>query len=466
MIFLLLSFIQVVHASASLNLESFLKQVIEKNDSIKSSSIASKASLLRLDEVELMTAPNLFANAQYLSDKKITPFFGYSEYRSDSYNLGISQLTTFGLQGKLYYNINSYQYMGLPAGRDITPNPYYQGRPVLELTQSLWRNGFGAETRALKNQAISATMVTHYTESFKVKAAMADAESAYWRLALARENVLVQKSALDRSQKIYEWSARRSRLQLADPSDQLQAQAALELRKLQFQAAVDDERSAARSFNMARSIDSDRVEEVLETLDADLIHSMKAPERVSVRDDVRIAEYSSHAAVAQAQASIEADSPTFEVYGSFALNSSDSNYADAFRNSFTLNQPTVAVGIRFSTPLYFGAAANAKQALGVAQIAAETSYQRKSFEQEQEWKDLTQKFEDTKKRYELSRTIEQVQQKKLLHEKERLNRGRTTTFQVLQFEQEYAQAQLVRIQSQADVLQIIARMKLFGGSPL
>jgi outer membrane protein TolC len=309
-------------------------------------------------------------------------------------------------------------------------------------------------------------MVLHFQESFKVKVAMSDAESAYWRLALARENLSVQKSALERSQKIYEWSARRSRLQLADQSDQLQAQAALELRKLQFQAATDDERSAARVFNSSRGIDSDRVEEKVETLDADLIHAIQAPKREGVRDDVKIVEHSTDAAVAQAQASIEADSPTFELFGTVAVNSNESNYASAFSNSFTLNQPTLAVGVRFSAPLYFGAASSAKEALRIAKTAAETAYQRRVFESDQEWKDLSQKFEDAKKRFELSRTIEQVQQKKLLYEKERLNRGRSTTFQVVQFEQEYSQAQLARIQSQADVLQLTARMKLFGGSTL
>ena len=51
-----------------------------------------------------------------------------------------------------------------------------------------------------------------------------------------------------RAEKIHEWNARRAKLQLADNSDLLQAQAALELRRLELANAVNDEREAARVF--------------------------------------------------------------------------------------------------------------------------------------------------------------------------------------------------------------------------
>jgi outer membrane protein TolC len=87
----------------------------------------------------------------------------------------------------------------------------------------------------------------------------------------------------------------------------------------------------------------------------------------------------------------------------------------------------------------------------------------KLFEQEQEWNDLNQKFHEAKKRLTLTRDIEIVQDKKLVREKARLHLGRTTTYQVLLFEQDYSTAQLARIRAQADILRILTQMKLFGG---
>mgnify|MGYP001046760359 CR=1 FL=1 len=48
---------------------------------------------------------------------------------------------------------------------------------------------------------------------------------------------------------------------------------------------------------------------------------------------------------------------------------------------------------------------------------------------------------------------------------ERLLRGRTTTFQALNFEQDYASAQLLRLRTQAEVLQLTAQLNAFRSNP-
>jgi outer membrane protein TolC len=58
-----------------------------------------------------------------------------------------------------------------------------------------------------------------------------------------------------------------------------------------------------------------------------------------------------------------------------------------------------------------------------------------------------------------------VQREKFEHERERLLRGRTTTYQAISFEQDYANTQLLRLRTQAEVLQTIAQMKAFREKP-
>ena len=109
---------------------------------------------------------------------------------------------------------------------------------------------------------------------------------------------------------------------------------------------------------------------------------------------------------------------------------------------------------------------NTRSGLNKDREAADLSYQRKVMDQEKEWVDLAKKFDEAKRRYKLILAIEHIQKEKSEYERDRLNRGRTTSIQVLTFEQDFRTSQLNRIQSQAEILNLVAQMKTFGGSRL
>ena len=96
------------------------------------------------------------------------------------------------------------------------------------------------------------------------------------------------------------------------------------------------------------------------------------------------------------------------------------------------------------------------------QIAAEYNYQRKVFDQDREWNDLLTKFQDAKVRLDLVEKIAEAQKIKTTNERNRLNNGRTTTFQVLSFELDLAAADVQRIQTETDLLNIYAQLKIFS----
>jgi hypothetical protein len=54
------------------------------------------------------------------------------------------------------------------------------------------------------------------------------------------------------------------------------------------------------------------------------------------------------------------------------------------------------------------------------------------------------------------------QKQKSQNEQKRLSLGKTTTYQTLLFEQDYNQASAGRIQTEAEILELIARLKLLG----
>ena len=76
--------------------------------------------------------------------------------------------------------------------------------------------------------------------------------------------------------------------------------------------------------------------------------------------------------------------------------------------------------------------------------------------------DLLAQLTEGKRKLDLARKIETVQKNKLDLERDRHKRGRTTTYQVLLFEQDFASSQLSRIRAEAELLRILAQMKTFS----
>lgn len=469
--------------ASTLTLDGYLSQVKGNNPGVRGTLLQSEAGQLRSEEGKLLLSPTFFANAQWTSDAKLTPpiFIGYDSLVINTYSVGVSQQTTFGLQAKLHYDLLS-QYYNNPiilfntGASDIAPggpgiNPFVfsftNASPVLELTQNLWGNGFGRTTRATQEQVEAQALASSYNSSFQTKSTLVQAETSYWRLALARQSIQIQKEALDRARKIYEWNANKARLQLAEKADVLQADALVQTRELEMIAAQNEERSAARDFNSLRNIDSDHVEEQVIDLHNLNLKRIEIPKRASLRDDVKAAYQNARVSTARSVIATEQDTPTLDAYASLALNGEQgytvySNITDSMAHSLSLNRPTRTIGIRFSMPIAFDLAKNSREGWKQERIAAEMNYDRKLFEQEQNWKSLNQNFNDATKRLELSEKLEMIQKSKLETERKRLDRGRSTTYQVLLFEQDYLLSQLTRLRDQASILNVIAQMKLFG----
>ncbi len=470
-------------ATTDLGLKDFLNQVNQDNTGVKSSSLSSKANELKANEAHLVTSPSLYANVETKRDTKITPFsfLQYDALTTQVASLGVMQTFDLGMQAKLHYELLTVQYINPqtsqlgPGFGAIFSNPYHVASPVLEITQSLWNNGFGRTTRASQEAIEARNLSASHQYQFATQSALVQAELAYWRLAAARQVIEVQNQAIDRARKIYEWNQNRVKLHLGDEADTLQAEALLQSRGLDVLSAQNEERAAARAFNLARNQDSDSVGEKLHRLEMDELDSVEVPKRSEFREDLRAARESVRATEADSIIQTEKNKPTLEAYGSVSLNGQPQNPLTSPYNgsvslsqtlalSFAPNRPSYNVGVRFSMPLAFETVSQSQEAWRQEKMAAELNYERKLLEQEDTWKDSVQKLTESRQHLRLSQELEITQKKKLETEKERLKRGRTTTYQVLLFEQDYLFSQLGRIKDQIALLNILAQMKLFGES--
>ena len=452
-------------AAGNLSLEEYLSQVRAGHLGVKAGVEAGVGAAERADEGNLMFMPSLFANAQWMVDEKETSNVALQGRKTtyNSYSFGITEMTPAGLTAKLGYTLGYAAIEGANALYVPVPKGY-EGRLSIELSQPLWRNFFGSEMRAIRDMQRAQALAASYGESYRGRMLLAEAEVAFLRLSLARDTVAIQRDSLARSEKLRDWNARRVRTMLADKADLYQSEAALQGRRLELRMALDEELAAARAFNTARGLQKDEVEEMLEKIPSDMIARLPAPSRGELRDDVRSAREQQEAAVRGADVARQKHLPSLEVFGSYTLNGKDAASGEAMSETFKTDYPTKAVGLRLTAPLDWWDISGARAGYAREQAAAGLNYQRKIFEQDREWNDLSVRLEDAKRRLVLAREMETIQHDKLMHERDRLGRGRTTTFQVLMFEQDYAAAQLTHLKMQNEILQITARMKTFGGA--
>ena len=82
-------------------------------------------------------------------------------------------------------------------------------------------------------------------------------------------------------------------------------------------------------------------------------------------------------------------------------------------------------------------------------------------QQEIDWKNLIQNFKDWQENLKLSMQIEAAQKAKLENERNLLSKGRTSTYQILVFEQEFSNAELNTQQIAQKLYELIADQKLY-----
>jgi outer membrane protein TolC len=448
-------------ADESYSLDSYLQDVRSKNQSFNGNQSLKSGARGRSREADLLFTPSVFANAQYGDDAKPStipiPGFSYDSIETQNYSLGINENTNFGLQAKVYYALDYTNYLGLPGG---LPG-FYDARPVIELNQSLWQNGLGHLDQANETSIRAQADADFWSAESTRENLEVNAESAYWRLVIARELVVIQKRAVEAAQSIYDYNDRKAKMNLTDRADLLQSKASLESKKLDLKTAEDEETAATLSFNSYRNAPDEANPGKLSELSWDQLQSISVPSQFQSRADTLAAEAQNRAAIANAKVQAEKDKPNLNVFADYALNGRDNGTSAALGNSWDSGRPTVSFGIKFSAPLNFGAVSDARKGAELNAVGSEAVYQQKVQDQSNQWNTLVIGLKNAQKRLELAIVIATAQKEKLDYERVRLRQGRTTTYQVLLFEQDYTAAEYTRTNAAHDVLTFTTQIKLY-----
>ncbi|MFA6321775.1 MAG: TolC family protein [Candidatus Omnitrophota bacterium] len=439
-----------------LSVEEYLGNVGSVNGAYSGSLEKREGSKDLEREADLIFSPSFFTNVEVGTDEGQPYGFLYDKSEWQRYSSGFSMKTPYGFQGKLYYDFEQdrYQYPG-------QTDKYTIASPVLEVSLPLWKNCFGRSDRANEEAVRAQAQADAWNAEDQRKTLLVNAEIAYWQLAITREVVDIQKRGLDESQAIYDYVKKRAEMNLTDQADVLQAKADLESKKLDLKSAKDDEAIALRILNKYSNTYANDNAVVLRKVDWDKIADIPVPDKYTSRADVRAAEANARVAEANARIKVENNKPSLDLYADYELNGGSADSSDAFGDSFSTDNPTIFAGVKFSVPLDFSASSDARKGGRQLERAAKLIYQQKLRDQESDWRNLIAKLNDARERLKMSFTIEAAQKEKLEYERDRLKHGRTTTYQVLLFEQDYLQAEYTRAKAAYEILSLVTQINLY-----
>jgi outer membrane protein TolC len=455
-----------------LSLEDYLGQVREQGPSYKTARLQTESASDRRDQSRLLTSPYGFASWAANNDRSesLSPQTEGDSRSGGSFKAGIEEQTPIGLNGRAWYETTFYtlhwrtNYYN-PAPSAAPPEDFTSYQPSLNFLFSLdlLKNGFGREVR-LNQQAIrEGARAEAAGRTYEQRALLVQAEILYWTLNLTREVVRSQEEILERSERIYAWTSEKASRKLADESSILQSRSDVQFRRLELSQAREQERAVAMKFNLLRGQTGPSVAETLSAPSASNLAVPVLPDDPPVRGDVTAELLSSRARIAKTEADRNGLLPGLNLFVQGSFRGLDEDGPEALKEAASFKNPVWTIGAELRSDLDIPSRLRLNRGLKKEAEARRTEAERKQQELASDWTGLKLDLEAAERHLKLASELEQTQQTKADLEHERLKTGRTVTAQVLLFEQDLIRSRLNRINTELELLRLIAQTRLYGG---
>ena len=445
----------------TLTLTDYKNQVLKNDPQTQSLRALFEANQKVKSQADLMTGVQVFADANLLDDQRTTvnPRFQGDRTAVNSLSVGLQQQTRYGLKWSLSQNFQKTKIENADSTA-ITQPEYNDAFPKLELSLPLWRNWLGSETQAEQDKSKLQLEAAAKQAEINWIQRQAEVEEVYFQLLSKKEVFDIQKDSLGRAEKIENWTQSRFQRNLVDEGDFFQAQAAVQARQLDVIKAEVDLKNAARIFNSLRNLESEQVSENLKNENLDLsrlkLNAFEKKERLDLQ--ARQDQIQSQKSMALAER--EKLKPSLDLQVQGYTQGRGNTYSAAERRTFQ-DEDYLFVGVGFSMPLDQVKTSQIRSGYSEISKAQEQAEQSRLRDVGLTWSETVEKANQLKKQVEILRTLEVLERKKADSERNKLNRGRSTTFQVLNFEQDYNSARNQRINLEFQARQFINSLALY-----
>ena len=386
--------------------------------------------------------------------------FSPSERETETGNVGVRKRFTLGTQLELSFNNDRTDFNS--ASQVV--NPGYRTDLTLSLTQPLLKNfGFEANETPLRlaqgNLTIAQALLAQ-----RVQTVVAQVEAAYWDLIFAIDDLEARRRSLRLAEAVVRLNQARVRAGVAAPVEVTQAEATRAARVVDIitgeKAVRDAEDGLKRAMNFGLA--PGEPEFTIQPTDQPTVlggpvpleESLKAarerrPEVLQAQEQVRNQELNYRFTRNQLL-------PTLDLVGKIGTNGLGSTFNEDFDRAATGSFPTVEVGLLFEYPLGNRAARSDAERARLLLEQARTSLRNVDQQVSVEVREAVRQVRATLERIEATRRARELAAEQLRIEERRLEAGVSTTFQVLQFQDDLTRAEANAIRATTDYRKAIA----------
>ena len=442
----------------ALTLDEYLERVQKTHGVYLSTKLAQKTAPNRNAQGDLQLSPYLTASASYIDDQKYptNPYEG-DRTKVANFSLGVAKKFTTGTAASLTL---SDRHIISVTGLSFPFQPLYLSGLSLGVSQSLLKDGFGRSMRLRHERETLTEKLEKVGLEVQARQILINAEVAYWNGIAQAQELKIRKDSLDRAERLVKWMQRRVSNGLSDRSDLLQTQGLLGSRQLLLIGAEDEEKAAQKAladFIGEKDVSGQSLDTPFKTLRPDSFEKTQDPLRADALLGILEAQV-------KGQIAGEVDEglkPDLSVSGSLATNAKESGWGSSLGSSPSTSRPTAIVAMSFSMDLD---PVGKSKVRAVAASDAEISRlkaERLKLESDSSWSELKRRYQQITRRIETAQDLVKIQVEKSSREQLRFERGRTTTFQVINFEQDVAEAESMLLKLQIEQRKLEAQAKMF-----
>lgn len=427
----------------TLSLDSYLDSVRKTSEDIRAVEIDIRSLEAEIDARDLELSPILDLELNRFSDDREN-FSTNNEIKGRSAALSITQPLASGTRLSLLSESEILRFKTAPGTNQYRIN-WEAG-----ITQSLWQNSFGHQTALRRRRDQNELRGRFLQLTLEREQLLIDFESFYWDIAYSQEELAIRQENLKRSERILSWIRDRFARAAAERTDLLQGEALVSSRELQLQIASDRLKTLQSQLKERLPFEFDIVPDQADlrkerSLSSLVARAGFAPPVPALIDALK-AQYESDLLMAEAKLAKDKLKPILDIGYTYGRQGADGSASIAREEARSKNNDYHEVGVVFAAPLSFSLISKSRRAFEAnaeAQRFRSIRLQRQSTLQ---WNDLERTTREQKDRVKTAMKLARFQKEKSEEERARYQKGRTTAFQAITFEQEAAESELLVLQ--------------------
>jgi outer membrane protein TolC len=460
---------ELIAETQILSLEELLERVEKDNEDQQVASLRLEAKEADIISRDLVLAPQLKSEIGLSRDNRVG--FGsrpssHSQYLQVSVTKPFESGTTVAMSSGME-RANAQGFAG----------PAYATDWEILLTQSLWRDQFGRMTSLRRQEESLERKTLGWEILLQRQRRLLAVEEAYWDLLEAMKNQETLKENLSQSQKIESWLKQRVRRSAAEAVDLLQVKALSAQRKLELAKSEDAIFQARLQLsNLAPGLGSGDWQPRMEELGQQReLSSLLASNGNQAHGDLqstptRLEILTGEATLKQAQLSAERIAeealPDLQVFLQHGHGGAREPWVESWSDTLGVRQTGTSIGLQLSMILdadLLGQRDTAARLSAAASALEVAAIRRQS---QLSWQEIARQANALQERITQVETWVKLEKQKAREERKRFEQGRSTTFQVISFEVDAAQAEfeVFRLHAQMRRVEGLARLYTSHGS--